>query len=346
MKHVATWCGVVVLVAAALSSGPSLAFTTDALEEAGVSFAGYVEVEVSYTDAEEGGADAEEGGTSDVALAELALGVEYSPTDWLSFSVTLIYEDGDDGVSVDQAIAGLGGTETMPVVFTVGRTYLPIGEYSSVYCPGLFCSDPLTQSLSEAQEDVLQASYDFGVGWAAVGVANGDVDEVGADDDIGLYYAVVELRPVEGLTVAVAYTSNLADSDELTDLVPEQGITDEVAGFAAYVIYENGPFYGQVGYVSALDSFAAGDLDGDEDGSGDEPEALNIEVGYEVLADLRIGVRYATSEEFAGFAQDQYGLTVNYALLEGALLSLEYLHSELADDSEADTVTGRFMLEF
>ena len=35
-----------------------------------------------------------------------------------------------------------------------------------------------------------------------------------------------------------------------------------------------------------------------------------------------------------------------YAVLEGALLSLEYLHSELADDSEADTVTGRFMLEF
>lgn len=339
MKEYAKCIGILALVVVALCPRASRAVTSDALEEAGLSFPGYLEVGVSYTD---GG----EEDTTDVALAELDIGLEYSPNDWLSASVLLIYEDGEDGVNVDEAYASIGGSEAVPVVFTVGRLYLPVGEYSSRFCSGVFCTDPLTQSLSESQEDVVQAAYDFGLGSVTAGVANGDADEIGADDTIDLYYAVVELQPVDGLAVGLGYVSQLADSDELSGMVPEDGVTDSVAGLSLYVIYERGAFYAQAGYVMALDAFAAADLDTDEDGSGDEPKAFNVEVGYEVVTDLQLGARYGMSKEFGDFAEDQYGVAVNYSVFEGAVVGLEYLHSEYAADGDEDMVAGRFTLEF
>ena len=327
------------LAAAVLAPGQSPAFTTEALEEAGVSLSAYVEAEASYV-------DTAEQNTSDLAVSEVTLGVEYAPNDWLLAAVTLIYEDGSDGIEVDEAYASVGGSAALPVVFTVGRLYLPIGAYSSVQCSGVLCTDSLTQSLSEAQEDVLQVSYGFDVGSVLAGVANGDVDEVGQDDQVQLFYGAAEVSPVEGLMVGVAYISSLADSNELGELMPEEGITDEVAGLSVYVIYASGPFYGQAEYITALESFEPGDLDADGDGSGDQPEAFNIEIGYAVLEDLQLGARYAGSREFGEFAESQYGAVANYELFDGAVVSLEYLHGELPDGSDEETLTGRLAIEF
>ena len=337
MAQNVTYMGIVGLLVV-LAPALSLGFTTDAMEKAGLTFDGYVEVEVSYI-------DGEEDSTSDVALAELALGVEYAPVAWLSANVVFLYEDGADGVEVDEAYASIGGSEAMPVVFTAGRLYLPTGAYTSTFCSGVFCSDPLTQSLGEAQEDVLQASYDFGVAQVAAGVANGDVNEVG-DDAINLFYAVVEAKPAEAFTVGVAYTSNLADSDTLTELMPEDGVAQDVGGLTGYVIYESGAFYGSVEYLTAAEAFSPADLDADEDGSGDQPWALNVELGYMVQPSLQLGARYATTGELADLPEDQYGVVANYEVFDGAVLSLEYLHNELAGGGDEDCVIGHFSLEF
>ena len=232
------------------------------------------------------------------------------------------------------------------LAFTAGRLYLPIGAYSSAGCSGVLCTDSLAQSLSEAQEDVLQVSYGFDLGTVLAGLANGDVDEVGEEDRVQLFYGAAELSPVEGLMVGVAYVSNLADSNELTELMPEDGITGEVAGLSVYVIYAAGPFYGQAEYITALEGFDAADLDADGDGSGDQPEAFNLEVGYAVLEDLQVGARYAESREFGEFAETQYGAVANYELFDGAVVSLEYLHGDLPDGTDEDTVTGRLAIEF
>ncbi len=334
MKQRVAYVWVVAAVVVALSPGLCSAFTTDALEEAGLSFSGCLEVELSYLDGDE-----EDG--ADVAVSTVELGVEYSPVEWLSLGILFLYEDGSDGVEVDEAYGSIGGSAAMPVVFTVGRLYLPVGAY-----PTVLCTDPLTQTLGEAQEEVLQVSYDFGLGAVTAGIANGDVEEIGEDDTINLYYAAVEVSPIEALTAGVAFTSNLADSNELTELMPEEGVTDQVSGIAVYVVYESGPFYGSVEYVTALDGFEAADLDTDEDGSGDEPEALNIEVGYEVMADVQLGARYGTTNAFADFPEDQYGVVVNYTVFEGAVISLEYLHNEFAGGAEEDSITGRLAIEF
>jgi hypothetical protein len=327
------------LAAFILAPAQSLALTTEALEEAGVSLSGYLEAEASYVDAA-----GEE--TSDLAVSEVTLAVEYAPNDWLFAAVVFLYEDGSDGVEVDEAYASVGGSTAVPVVFTAGRLYLPIGAYSSEQCSGVLCTDSLTQSLSEAQEDVLQVSYGFDAVTVLAGFANGDVDEVGEDNQVQLFYGAVEVSPVNGLMAGVAYVSSLADSEELSALAPEEGITEKVAGLSVYVIYAAGRFYGQAEYVTALARFEPADLDADGDGSGDQPEAFNIEFGYAVLDDLQLGARYAASREFGEFAETQYGAVANYELFDGAVVSLEYLHNELPDGTDEDRVTGRLAVEF
>jgi len=332
-------CVGIVSLLTVLAPALCLGFSTEALEEAGVTFEGYLEVELSYVDGEEGDA-------SDIALSELAVGVQYAPVEWLSAAALFLYEDGEDGVAVDEAYADIGGSERVPVVFTVGRVYLPIGAYCSTFCSGVMCSDPLTQSLGEAQEDVLQASYDFGRVSVAAGIANGDVDEAGDDDTINLYYAVVEGKPAEAVTVGVTYTSNLADSDTLTALMPEEGVTEHVGGLTGYVIYEAGALYGSVEYLTAVEAFSPADLDTDEDGSGDEPWALNLEVGYQVLSNLQLGARYGMADDLADLPEDQYGVVVNYAVFEGAILAFEYLHNEYAGGGDEESFLGRLAIEF
>ena len=327
----------VVAVVALVQAG--YAFTTGELEEAGVSFTGYVETELSYV-------SADEGDVSDIAVAEVSLGTEYAPADWILASVILLYEDGADGVGVDEAFVTLGGSDLVPVKVTVGRIYPKFGSYSSLYCSGLLCEDSLAQSLSETREEVVQVAYRFGPGTVRAGVANGAVDEVGKDDGFSLFYGIIEVTPLEGLTVGTAYTSNLGTSSVLSELMPEEGVEEIAAGLTLYAIYQAGRFYGQADYVTALDRFSAVDLDADGDGVGDEPSALNIEVGYEVLADVQLGARYASSDEFADFPEEQYGLVVNYALFDGAVLAVEYLHNELPGGGDEETLSGRVAVEF
>jgi len=331
------WC--VAVAVSVLWPAVGGAFTTAALEEAGVTFSGYVEIEASYLDGEQDEA-------SDVALSELTLGIEYAPADWLSAVAVLIYADGADGVDVDEAYAAIGGSESLPVIVTVGRLYLPLGAYCSEHCSGVLCSDSLTQTLSEAQEDVLQIAYSLGVATLTAGGANGDVDEAGEDDVIDTFYGAVEVNPLDGLVVGVTYTSNLADSEELAELMPEDGIVDQVAGLSVYAIYSAGRFYGQAGYVAALDDFAVADLDADEDGRGDRPRAFNVEVGYTVLKDLQIGARYGTTDEFDEFAESQYGIVANSMVFEGAVVAFEVLRNELPGGGDEVSAIGRFAIEF
>jgi len=336
MHCYAKYLTIAVVVLMTVGALPSMALTTDSLEAAGLTLTGYLEVELQFI-------DGEQDDTSDVTIGTLEFGVEYELTDWVSFTMLFLYEDGFDGVEVDEAYATLGGSEAFPVLVTAGRLYLPLGAYSSTFCSGVFCTDPLTQSLSEAQEEVLQATYGVGSWAVTLGAANGDAD---TEDTIDLYYGVVELTPAEGLTFGVSYTSNLCDADELTDLLPEEGLDDDAAGLSLYAIYETGPLYAQVEYVAGLDEVAAADLDADEDGSGDEPKAFNAEFGYAVTERIQLGARYGSSDEFGDFPEEQYGVVGNYTLFEGAVLAFEYIHNEFSDGAEEDCFLTRVAIGF
>ena len=61
----------------------------------------------------------------------------------------------------------------------------------------------------------MQVSYDLGLGAGTAGMANGDVEEIGENDTINLYYAAVE-----GAVISLEYLHNEfaggAEEDSIT----------------------------------------------------------------------------------------------------------------------------------
>jgi len=330
MKQGGAYLVAVVFVAVAFSPGLCSAFTTEGLEEVGVSFTGYFELLLEHVDGE--AADA-----TDIKLEAAKFGFSYTPVDWVLVYALFDFGSGVSEVNVNEGYLSIGGSEALPVV---------MGGYASEFCDDPLCTAPLTKVLSETREELLQVAYDFGVAQVKAGVANGQVDEVGSDDNLNLYYGNVEVTPMEGLTLGASYTSDLSNSLELRDLMPEDGIVDQTAAYSLYVIYDSGPIYGRLGYVAATDSFAAADLDANGDGTGDEPSAWAVTVAYAVTPEVSVGGMYSTSDDMANFAEDRYGAVVSYSVYEGITLLGEYIHDEFYDGTDQDTYQGRMKISF
>ena len=337
MKQRVAYLWAVVFVAAALCPSVSSAFTTDSLEELGLSFTGYFEPLVEFI-------SAEEGDSSNIKISSLEFGVDYTPDDWALVHVLLHYDQDLGHVEGRQAYVSLGGSEAMPVIFTIGKFYQPMGGYSSLFCGDPLCAAPLTKRLTETLDEVVQVAYDFGLVEVKAGVGNGSTDEIGDDDTIDLYYGHIEVVPMTGVIVGASYTSDLADAIAIADLVPEEGTTDQVPGYSVYVIYETGPFYGRLGYAAATKSFAAVDLDLNADGIGDEPSAWAITLAYDVMENVQVGALYSSADDLD--VDEQYGLAVNYTVFEGIVLSLEYVHGLPCCGDEADNYVGRLKFSF
>ncbi len=329
----------VVFVAVAFSPGLCSAFTTEGLEDAGVSFTGYFELLLEHVD----GATTDK---TDIELAAAKFGFSYTPVDWVLVYAIFDFGSGVSEVNVNEGYINLGGTEALPVVITAGRNYAPMGGYASEFCDDPLCTAPLTKVLTETREELLQVAYDFGVAQVKVGVANGQVNEIGADDNLDLYYGNVEVTPMEGLTLGASYTSDLSNSLELRNLMPEDGIVDQTAGYSLYAIYDSGPIYARLGYATAADSFAAADLDANGDGTGDEPSAWAITVAYGVTPEVSVGAMYSSSDDMADFPEDRYGAVVSYSVYEGITLLGEYIHDEFYDATDSDSYQCRLKISF
>jgi hypothetical protein len=339
MKQRGAYLVVVVFVAAALVPGLCSAFTTDELEEVGVSFTGYFELLLEHT-------DGETTDTTDIKLEAAKFGFSYTPIDWVLVYALFDFGSGVGEVNVNEGYVSLGGSEALPVVITAGRNYAPMGGYASEFCDDPLCTAPLTKVLTETREELLQVGYDFGVAQVKVGAANGQVDKVGSDDDLNLYYGNVEVTPMEGVTLGASYTSSLANSLELRDLMPEDGIVDQIGGYSLYAIYDSGPIYGRLGYVSAAEKFDPADLDANGDGTGDEPSAWAVTVAYAVTPEVSVGAMYSTSDDMADFPEDRYGAVVSYSVYEGITLLGEYIHDEFYDGTDENIYQGRLKVSF
>jgi len=339
MKHRVACLVAAVLAGMAVYPDVCSAFTTEALEEAGFTFTGYFEPLIEYI-------DNDDGDTSNLKISSLELGLDYTPNDWLLFHALYHWEDGADGVTFHQGYLTVGGTEAMPVVIKFGRFYLPLGGYSSLFCGDPLCTGPLTKTLTETKEDVLQASYDFGVASVQVGTGNGRTDEVGEDDSISLYYGHFEVLPVKNVVLGASYTSDLADTDAVGGIMPEEGTVGEVPGYSLYALYASGRFYGRLGYSAATKQFDPADLDGNGDGIGDEPSAWALIVAYDVTPDVQVGALYSQGDDFDSFAEELYGAVVNYTVYKGILFSIEVVHSEFADGTNQNQYVGRAKISF
>lgn len=333
-----------------------LAERTEDLERMvkGIELGGTIEVEAKYErfDSDEKGTE----DSSDMTLASAELSVNVGITDQIKGYILFDYEEDDDNVTVDEAIIHIRAEELCvpdeacgsPWYASAGRLYVPFGYFESH-----FISDPVTLELGETRESAVVAGLANDWINVSAGVFNGDVDERGGDDHIDNFVASARLTlpeetiPDLELMAGASYINNIADSDELQDMVQGNEVEEYIDGFSLFVhLVVMDRFFAEAEYVGVADDFHDDDLDL-EPGEHFEPRAWNIELAYAVLENLQLGVRYEGSDDALDFLPEwRCGGVINYNLFENTLLALEYLYGEFEDNDEVTTVTSQLAVEF
>jgi hypothetical protein len=260
--------------------------------------------------------------------------------------VMIKYED--DDLFVDEGFITLSGGDAFPAYLIAGRQYIPFGNYDSH-----FVTDPNTLILGETTEGAVVAGYRVGgqmVDFSA-GVFNGRASETGDGDDnrIDSFVAGVTVQPLESVLFGASYTSNLASSNALSEVLADADDLDSLVGawsaFASVEFLER--YYLIAEYMAAVDDFSAGELY-TADVKARQPSAWNLELGIALAEGLEVAARYGGSDDGADFLpESQYGVVVNWGIFENTNLAVEYLHDEYEDDvQEADTLTAQLAVEF
>lgn len=341
-----------------------------------VEFHGTLEVEASYTATDFSGhpIDKSLSGTentrdSDFVLATVELGIDIDFHKYARGHVLFLWEEDEtEPVELDEGTITLGGTEDFPFFLIGGKFYVPFGKFNSH-----FISDPLTLELGETRESSVLIGFANDMFELNVGVFNGDVSQSRTHDKINSFYASANvsippewLRGVE-LSGGVSYINNIADSDNLQELInPLLGgrIDDLEPGLGAWVSASYKMFTLELEYVGALGNFRAGELlcDGSHLGKRSAPKAWNVELAVRPLEKLEVAARYAGTDEIRGgidpaiaaagiplqafIPKTQYGAVASYDIWGPITVSLEYLYNIFHNVDKQHIITGQLAAKF
>lgn len=301
-----------------------------------------VEAGVVYRDE-----SAEGGSESDIALTTVEFGTEAVINDWVSSEVVLLFEDPtfddeDASFDVDVGLITVGNTEQYPLYATVGKFYVPYGALLTHFPDDPLVDVPVTLTFGEISERALLAGYASN-GWNLAAYAfNGSVKETGDDENqIDTYGADVNYTYESesdglGLMVGASYLSNLADTDGISDVVPDT-LQSSIGSMAAYLASTWQVLFLDVEYMSALDRFEATEL-ATKDGNGAEPAVWNVEFGFNYdwgwERDLEVAFKYAGSDEAEGLEipETRFGVALNQEVFDNTILSVGYLNDKFGDN--------------
>ena len=295
------------------------------------------ELEVEMTSSESfAGTD-----TEDITLAKITTYFDAQPAEYLSTHVQLIYEDdGTDTISLDEAWATLGNTETYPAYLQAGRWAIPFGGFDTS-----MSTDPLSKSLGETAESAVLVGFtQNGFTVEAYGY-NGDTQQADEDDKIDQYglSASYEAELTGGtLNIGGGYISNIADSGGLSDAVTSAtALVDYTAGWEVHGTLNISQFTVYAGYMSARSSFDSGDLAFNSEGA--KPAAWNLEAAYvtELMGKetTLAATIQGTDEAFAlSYPETRVGGAVTIQVMDNASVTAEYIHDE--DYGTSDGGTG------
>ena len=319
-----------------------------------ISLSGVIEVEAGYeeTDFRDPAVEDEKSSDADLSAAELAVDAQIA--EHVDGHVLFKYED--DDVFVDEGFITLSGTKSFPAYLTAGRQYVPFGNFETH-----FVTDPATLVLGETNEGAAVAGYMFCDEKidVSLGAFNGKVGKEGDDDTIDSFVASLVAQPCEAFVAGVSYISNLASSDALSDVVQDTDgdgeigpLYDLVGGWSAFATLRFLDRFTLIGeYVSALDSFKAGELYDPAETKDRKPAAWNLELGASITDSIELAVRYGGSDDGGPgpdfLPESQYGAVLNLGIMENTNLAFEYLHSEFEDDTqEVDSFVVQLAVEF
>ena len=314
----------------------------------GIDFHGVVEVEATSGD-DHTGTDG-----SDITLATVELGFDFTVfDDWVTGTFMSLYEDDDtEDWTVDEAHFTIGNTEKFPIYLTAGRMYVPFGKFETN-----MVSDTLALEIGETQEAAVLVGFEKNNFYGSAYVFNGDLDEAG-DDEIENYgfnigYAMEGENSL--LDIGLDWTNSLSDADLFEDYIASP-IKDYVAGYSVHGIYRTGPWSFMGEYLSASDNFLETELSWK--GKGAEPEAWNLEVGYDFEAfggresNIAIGIQGTREAVALELPEDKFLVGMSTILYENTSLALEYSHaddysvSDGGSGTDGDTLTLQVAVEF
>lgn len=302
-----------------------------------LTFSSLIEVEAGYSKS------TGENAVSDLSLSTVQLSAEAQLTKQAGAHIILLYEENgeDEAPKVDEAVITLHAPQHLlhqEATIDLGKMYVPFGKFNSA-----MISDPLTLDLGETQNSAAV----FGLGgdlWSVrVCLFNGEVDH--SDNTLDSFIAAVEVTPSEGMSVGVSFLSDMAESG--AGLVAEPTLYhSSVAGASAFVSLAFGTVALEAEVVTALDDFDAA-LIGlpDTDLTGKKPLAWQTQLSWSPAEELQIAARVEGAKDYKDDVR-RYGTTISYGLTEGAVIALEYLYSNFANDPENQTVTAQLAMEF
>ncbi len=309
----------------------------------GVVLSGLLEVEANYETLKK-----DEGGyehNSDITLATFELGLDVDVIRYLHGHALLLWEeDGTEPIDLDEGIITLGLEEDFPYFLSAGKLYVPFGVFESH-----MVSDPLTLELGETRESAVLIGMEHDLFVVSAGAFKGDIQKVDRDSRINNLVAGIDFTPIEGLIAGVSYITDIADSEGLTELVPEGTLKKLVGGISAYFVFEIGPVTLNGEYLGALDKFEDIPVPAGEETEleGREPKAWNFEVAclFEDM-DWEVALRYEGSNDFPEFPIGQGGICLSWGVLPNTTLATEYLYGEFKNNDKRNLTIVQLAFEF
>ena len=304
-----------------------------------VTLAGLVETELA---AEK---DFEGDHSSSLDLAIVELGLEARATDWAAAHILIKYED--DDLFIDEASVVLGNSEEFPLLLTVGRFYMPFGNFATN-----MIHDPFTLEIGEINDDGVTLGFEAGGFTAAVYGYQG-LDETGASDSINGLGAMAGYGFAQDdfyFNGGLSWINNMADSDGVIatafDEAGLETIEQFIGGLGAHLNMGIGPFSLIGEYVTALDRFTTDELLFVDQGA--EPSAWNTELAYttELLhreTVFALAWQQTDEAQALGLPASGYSGAVGMKILPDTTLSLEYAYDrdyDIDDCGDGDNAQG------
>ena len=151
--------------------------------------------------------------TSDITLATVELAIDSKINDRVSGHLSLLHEEDDTSLEVDEGTISVDMSNGWKI--SAGQMYIPFGNYTSN-----MVSDPLTLSIGETRESVLQLGFERDGYYSAAYIFNGDSIETSTalkGENTIEHFGVSIGKAFENdkftLDVGLDYISSIADSD-------------------------------------------------------------------------------------------------------------------------------------
>ncbi len=254
------------------------------------------------------------------ATAQLALTV--TPMEQLKSEMIVEFDPEVGELEVDEIT---GALEIGSWELTMGRQYLPFGEYFS-----RFVSDPLLEfgetrdtaaTLSYGYDDRIEMSVSVYQGMARK--RNGSSRELD-------WTLALETWPREDLALGLSYQADLADAG--SGLLAEDGnrFVRRVPGLSGYILFVGERFELTLETLRAVRSFV--ELEPDRD----RPAAWNLELALFPHPRFDLAFRVEGSRELEDAPRLQWGAAVTVVLFPYTTLTLELLRGRFRDALATD----------